>query len=110
MEFLPILSLLKEKYTPEDLPYHIVVPSLPGFAFSSPPPLSKDFKVIDVARLIDALMIQLGFESGYVAQGGDIGSKVARALAVRHKSCKGMFPRQKSGNLWRFLTMSSCPP
>ncbi|KAF2173377.1 hypothetical protein M409DRAFT_61817 [Zasmidium cellare ATCC 36951] len=30
MEFVPIFRLLKQKYTPTDLPYHIIVPSLPG--------------------------------------------------------------------------------
>lgn len=32
----------------------------------------------------------LGFESGYVAQGGDIGSRISRHLGVDHESCKGM--------------------
>jgi microsomal epoxide hydrolase len=36
-------------------------------------------------------MANLGFESGYVAQGGDIGAKVARILAVDYDACKGKF-------------------
>jgi microsomal epoxide hydrolase len=38
------------------------------------------------------LMIALGFgESGYVAQGGDLGSFVSRQLAIEFDECKGMF-------------------
>lgn len=33
-------------------------------------------------------MIQLGFSSGYVAQGGDLGSKVVRILAVKYSEVK----------------------
>lgn len=62
---------------------------MPGYAFSSPPPLDKDFNTVDVARIFDKLMIGLGFRDGYVAQGGDIGSMVGRILAVTSESCKG---------------------
>jgi microsomal epoxide hydrolase len=90
LEFLKILSILKERYTPETLPYHIIVPSLPGYAFSSKPPLDKDFGVQDVARIVNSLMVQLGFGSGYIAQGGDIGSRVSRVLAATYDECKGV--------------------
>jgi microsomal epoxide hydrolase len=87
LEFLPILALLKARYTEEELPYHFIVPSSPGYAFSSPPPLDRDFRIEDVARVMNHLMVDLGFGSGYVVQGGDIGSKVARAIAAEHESC-----------------------
>lgn len=90
LEFLPILSLLSARYTASDLPYHLVVPSLPGYAFSSPPPLDRDFRLEDIARLFNKLMIGLGFESGYVVQGGDVGSKVARVMAAEQANCKGL--------------------
>ncbi|KAF4444177.1 hypothetical protein F53441_11236 [Fusarium austroafricanum] len=90
LEFLPILSILKDRYTPETLPYHVIIPSLPGFTFSSPPPLDQDFDCQDVARIMNSLMIQLGFESGYVAQGGDIGSKVVRILGCSYNECKAV--------------------
>jgi microsomal epoxide hydrolase len=81
LEFLPILRLLTKKYTRETLPYHVVIPSLPGYTLSSPPPKDKDFKIQDAATILDNLMRQLGFEeSGYVVQGGDVGSKLARVL------------------------------
>ncbi|KAJ5816468.1 Isopenicillin N synthase [Penicillium robsamsonii] len=88
LEFLPMLQKFREEYTPETLPYHLIVPSLPGFTFSSGPPLDRDFEIGDVARVMDQLMKGLGFGSGYVAQGGDIGSRMARHLGVEYESCK----------------------
>lgn len=85
-----MLQKFREEYTPETLPYHLIVPSLPGFTFSSGPPLDRNFGTGDVARVLDQLMIELGFRSGYVVQGGDIGSRIAIHLGVDHESCKGM--------------------
>ncbi|KII87369.1 hypothetical protein PLICRDRAFT_252879 [Plicaturopsis crispa FD-325 SS-3] len=90
LEFLPALSLLTSGYTPATLPYHVVVPSLPGYTLSSSPPVDKDFTTQDAARLIDRLMVGLGFGSGYIAQGGDIGSKIGRALGAKYPSCKAL--------------------
>ena len=89
LEFLPVIDKLRKKYSPDDLPYHIVVPSLPGYAFSSHPPLDKDFEIEDVARLMNQLMLNLDYGAGYMVQGGDVGSKVARVMAAKHNECKG---------------------
>lgn len=89
LEFLPILGNVRAQYSARDLPYHLIVPSLPGFAFSSPPPQHKDFAISDIARLLNKLIQALGFTS-YVAQGGDIGSKCARVLAAEHDACKAV--------------------
>ncbi|TFY57289.1 hypothetical protein EVJ58_g7107 [Rhodofomes roseus] len=92
LEFLPMLELLKRKYqTPEQLPYHFIVPSLPGFAFSDRPPKDKDWTTHDSARLMHRLLEGLGFgETGYVVQGGDIGSLICRSLASRYEACKAV--------------------
>jgi microsomal epoxide hydrolase len=90
MEFLSILSILKERYTPETLPYHVIVPSLPGYAFSSPPPLDRDFQLQDVAEIMHQLMLELGFGDGFVVQGGDIGSKVSRVMAATYDTVKAV--------------------
>jgi microsomal epoxide hydrolase len=90
LEFLPILRLLTNKYTPSSLPYHIVVPSLPGYAYSSPPPLDADFRLEDVSQILDELMVQLGFSSGFAVQGGDIGSKLARVMGGVHPHAKAI--------------------
>lgn len=87
LEFLAALGVLTQKYTPETLPFHVIVPSLPGYAYSSGPPLDQNFDVEGIARVMDKLMHGLGFGSGYITQGGDIGSFVSRVLVVTAKSC-----------------------
>ena len=79
---------MKEKYTPATLPYHLIVPSLPGYSFSSTPPLDRDFTTKDMAGVMHQLLLDLGFGDGYIAQGGDIGSRVAKLLG-EYESCKG---------------------
>lgn len=90
MEFLPMLEILRERYTPATLPFHVVVPSLPGYAFSSAPPLDRNFEAQDIARILHELMCELGFGEGYVVQGGDIGSKVARVMGVLFEAVKAV--------------------
>lgn len=65
------------------------MPSLPGYTFSSGPPVDRNFSSSDAARIMNQVMVNLGFESGYVAQGGDIGSRISRLLGVQYDSCKG---------------------
>ncbi|GAB1208849.1 hypothetical protein APSETT445_007614 [Aspergillus pseudonomiae] len=91
LEFLPLLQLFRDEFSPSTLPYHLIVPSLPGYGFSSGPPLDRNYSSHDAARVIDRLMKDLGFESGYIAQGGDIGSRISRILAVDYASCKVNF-------------------
>ena len=91
LEFLPLLSLMKKQYSPADLPFHIIVPSLPGYAFSSGPPLDRNFTMLEVALTMNNLMLELGFgETGYVSQGGDIGSRISRLLGAKHEPCKAV--------------------
>ncbi|KAH8822004.1 Alpha/Beta hydrolase protein [Xylogone sp. PMI_703] len=91
LEFLSLLSLMKKQYSPKDLPFHLVVPSLPGYGFSSGPPLDHNFTMFDVAETINSLMVELGFgETGYVAHGGDIGSRVSRFLGANYAACKAV--------------------
>ena len=90
MEFLSILDILKKRYTPETLPYHIVVPSLPGYAFSSPPPLDRDFQLQDMAAILHGLMVELGFGEGFIVQGGDLGSKTSRVMAATYDTVKAV--------------------
>ena len=89
LEFLGVLDVLKKKYTAENLPFHVIVPSLPGYGYSSGPSLSKDWTVEDMARVINKLMLGLNLK-GYVAQGGDIGSFCGRVLAAEYDACKAL--------------------
>jgi microsomal epoxide hydrolase len=103
LEFLGVLEHLSSKYDENNLPYHVIVPSLPGYCYSNGPPLDRNFTVQDLSRVLDKLMHGLGFGDGYVAQGGDIGSFVTRVLAVTSPACKaahinlciGVFPDEE---------------
>ncbi|GAB7351144.1 hypothetical protein MBLNU459_g1599t1 [Dothideomycetes sp. NU459] len=88
LEFLPMMNVIRKQYSAADLPYHIIAPSLPGYAFSSGPPTDKDFNMTDMPRIMHKLMMDLGFAGGYIAQGGDLGSMVARVSAVQYSECK----------------------
>lgn len=88
LEFLQILDILKSKYTPDTLPYHIIVPSIPGYAYSSGPPIDQDYGLENATEALDNLMSGL-FPQGYLAQGGDLGSFISRQQAVHCKNCKG---------------------
>ncbi|KAH8896127.1 alpha/beta-hydrolase [Thozetella sp. PMI_491] len=87
-EFLPVVELLTAKYTPETLPYHVIVPSLPDYGLSGSPSENIEMTVELSARIVNQLMIDLGFGEGYLAQGGDLGSLIARILSAEYKECK----------------------
>lgn len=68
--------------------FHVVVPSLPGFGFSSPPPKQK-WTLHDNARIFDHLMTGvLGYKS-YMANGGDFGGVICKSLGTAEfPACK----------------------
>ena len=60
--------------------FHVVIPSIPGFGFSTP--LAEgEWTMARVARTWDKLMRGLGYES-YGAHGSDGGAMVSRELAI----------------------------
>jgi pimeloyl-ACP methyl ester carboxylesterase len=62
--------------------FTVIAPSLPGFAFSSPP--RAGLSAGDIAELWNRLMTEgLGY-SGYVAHGSDLGAGVTARLARAH--------------------------
>ena len=61
--------------------FEVVVPDMPGFGFSAAPP--EPLSSRDVAGLWADLMTQLGHDR-FLVSGGDIGSGVARWLAIDH--------------------------
>ena len=60
--------------------FHVVCPSLPGFAFSAKPAVTG-WGIPAIATAWHQLMIRLGY-SQYVAQGGDWGSIVTTQMGV----------------------------
>ena len=61
--------------------FSVVVPSLPGFAFSTPV-ADRGWTTARLARTFDTLMRRLGY-SRYGAHGSDLGAIVARELGVQ---------------------------
>jgi pimeloyl-ACP methyl ester carboxylesterase len=82
VEFLDVIGPLTEPTRfggKVDDAFHVVVPSLPGFAFSDKPS-ETGWDVERIAKAWVTLMQRLGHER-WVAQGGDWGSGVTHALA-----------------------------
>lgn len=101
IEFLPLLLKLRSQYAvtgPDSLPYHIIAPHYVGYGFSDPPPIHGDaFTHVHNARLVSKMMHALGFgESGYVVQGGDLGSITAPVVANLDPACKLVHVNQLS--------------
>src|SRR5262245_11991995 len=62
--------------------FDVVIPSLPGFAFSEKP-TERGWNSERIARAWGVLMQRLGYRH-YVAQGGDWGAYVTTAMAQQH--------------------------
>jgi pimeloyl-ACP methyl ester carboxylesterase len=60
--------------------FHVVIPSIPGFGFSTPL-ADGAWTAARVARTWDALMRGLGYDS-YAAHGSDMGANISRELAI----------------------------
>jgi pimeloyl-ACP methyl ester carboxylesterase len=85
VEFLEVIGPLTDPRAhggdPADA-FHLVIPSIPGFGFSSLPS-TGGWDVPRVANAWAELMAQLGYER-YGAQGGDAGSPISLALGTMH--------------------------
>ncbi|KAL3146131.1 hypothetical protein ABBQ38_015475 [Trebouxia sp. C0009 RCD-2024] len=69
--------------------FHVIAPSIPGFAFSSAPK-QKGFGLKEIAKTFNQLMLELGYTT-YIAQGGDWGAMLSKALGLFHSDhCKGI--------------------
>ncbi|POY74622.1 hypothetical protein BMF94_2383 [Rhodotorula taiwanensis] len=84
-EFIQAIKILRESTSPA---FHLIAPMEPGYGWSSPPPLDRGFTMDDCAELLNRLMVGLGYGGGYAVQGGDIGSGLARLVAVKYDACK----------------------
>ncbi|KAL4948807.1 Alpha/Beta hydrolase protein [Aspergillus filifer] len=90
MEFLPLMELLVKKYTPETLPYHVIVPSLPDYCLSGPASEGVEMTLDRAAGILNGVMANLGFGDGYVVQGGDLGSMLGRIMSLDYGGCKSL--------------------
>lgn len=83
LDFLDMIAPLVDPVAhggrPEDA-FHVVIPSMPGFGFSTP--VSEGaWTMARVARTYDTLMRALGYDS-YGIHGSDGGAMVSRELAI----------------------------
>ena len=83
VEFLQVIPLLTDPTAyggrAEDA-FHVVAPSLPGFAWSDKP-TEPGWNVSRIARAWGELMARLGYADRWVAQGGDWGGHITKELA-----------------------------
>ncbi|KAJ7890990.1 Alpha/Beta hydrolase protein [Mycena olivaceomarginata] len=80
-EFSPVIKPLTESWTSatgKNVSYHVVVPSLPGFVFSSPPP--RNWTVDDDARIFNTLMSEVLGYLTFAVHGTDWGSVIGYSL------------------------------
>ncbi len=75
----PLTDPVRHGGDPDDA-FHVVIPSLPGYGFSSAP-REPGWDVTRVARAWATLMDRLGYDR-YVAQGGDWGSPISLWLGL----------------------------
>lgn len=81
LEFIPIIEELTKQATTasgKKVSFDVIVPSLPGFAFSSAPPVNWTFP--DSARLINTLVTQVLHYDTYALFGTDIGGGIGWEL------------------------------
>jgi len=76
-EFSQVVNLLTNPEDSSKQAFHCIIPSLPGFCFSSRPPRGQTLK--HVAGAFHILMQRLGYEK-YIIQAGDWGHWVGREL------------------------------
>jgi pimeloyl-ACP methyl ester carboxylesterase len=105
LEYLEVLPLLTDPGAhgadPADS-FTVIVPSLPGYGFSAPPP-SPAFSAREVAGLWHALMTSGFGHDRYVAHGSDLGAPVTawlardhpEAIAAIHLATPGMAPARE---------------
>jgi len=111
VEMLEIIPLLTDPGShggdPADA-FDVVVPSLPGFAFSDDLPGRLD--VARISDLWDALMVALGYPA-FGAQGGDWGASISTQLGLRHPdSVLGIHLNYIPGAYTPFFGQGARPP
>jgi pimeloyl-ACP methyl ester carboxylesterase len=80
-----IPHLIGPEHGEEELTFDVVVPSLPGFAFTGPVTRPAEIPAIQhAAQLMHRLMTEvLGYDN-FVVAGGDGGSAIAQSLAIQY--------------------------
>jgi epoxide hydrolase len=83
LEFLDVIAPLTNPDDAAQPAFHLVIPSLPGYAFSGKPN-EAGWSTDKTADAWDQLMRALGYDR-YFAQGGDWGAVVTMAIGAQNK-------------------------
>ena len=83
LEFIGVIEPLTNPADPAQPAFHLVIPSLPGYAFSGKP-AQAGWSTDKTADVWDQLMRALGYNR-YFAQGGDWGAVVTMAIGSQNK-------------------------
>jgi len=78
-KIIPMLTDPESYSGTADDSFDVIVPSIPGFGFSSHAVMTSSA----VADLWAKLMAELGYTS-FIAAGGDMGTRITKALALQH--------------------------
>ena len=81
LEFLALIEPLTDPKDKNIPAFHVIIPSLPGFAFSGPT-TTRGWGPQRMAKALVTLMDRLGY-SKYGIQGGDWGSAIAQDMAYQ---------------------------
>ncbi|KZW04453.1 alpha/beta-hydrolase [Exidia glandulosa HHB12029] len=98
-EYLPVVRPLLELTTvtlsdgsTKEISFDVVIPSLPGFVFSSTPPTAEGRHVKRTAAMWNTLMTNvLGYTHGYAVAGNDWGGNVAYATFDLNLSARAAY-------------------
>ena len=84
LEFKNLIPLLTKPGRHQKFVFEVIIPSIPGYGFSSAPK-RPGFHIGQCARLFRDLMVDhLGFKNGFYMQGGDWGSLISTALTTMY--------------------------
>ncbi|GIZ49055.1 hypothetical protein CKM354_001209500 [Cercospora kikuchii] len=101
LKLLPLLTDPEDQNTPA---FHVVAPSLAGYAWSQYPS-RKGFGLKQHAEVLHGVMKACGYESGYVSQGGDWGGFLCRLVSKLYpesvKAVHTNFPVHQFPKPWK---------
>ncbi|XP_071566565.1 juvenile hormone epoxide hydrolase 1-like [Temnothorax nylanderi] len=80
IEFYKIIPLLTSSIREYDFVFEVVVPSIPGFGFSSAPTISDALSCTHMSVILKNLMLRLGHNKFYI-QDSDWGVFISRVMA-----------------------------
>lgn len=79
-DFMNVIDPLTNPQNKEATSFHLVIPSIPGFGFSTPVK-EKGWNMFRIAAAFSSLMEQLGYEK-FAVHGGDMGAGITSIMAA----------------------------